>query len=171
MRGTSRRHVLNGILALAVTGIALHTLLFANIRLFTVVSGSMSPAMPTGSYILVTNGQYELLKPGDIATFRKDDIIITHRVMDLGYDGSFYYITKGDANKLPDPEPVRHHQILGRVVFIAPPIVLPLLTFLRNRTALLLLSLFLLIGIRQSVPAKKPAAVRQSPRFFRPTHK
>jgi signal peptidase len=102
------------------------------LRLFFVASGSMEPDIPTGSIIAVKSNPQSVLEPGLVITYQKDNILITHRIVDIGHDGSFYYITKGDANLGPDPEPVRHHQVTGKVVFVTPPFMAPALRYFRK---------------------------------------
>jgi signal peptidase I len=102
------------------------------VRLLYVASGSMEPAMPTGSVIAVRTRPGYFLEPGQVITYERDSILITHRVIETGHDGSFYYITKGDANLAEDAEPVRHQQIVGTVVFISPRSLVPLLRQLRS---------------------------------------
>jgi signal peptidase len=80
-------------------------------------TGSMLPVLGAGAYAL----QVMPLKPdeiqvGDIVSYNYDSRIIIHRVVEIGSDESGkYFITKGDNNLEPDPEPVRFSQI-DRVV-------------------------------------------------------
>lgn len=86
--------------------------------LMKVLSGSMSPVFETGDLIAVkpgdSNTKYEV---GDVITFRSAEnssVIITHRVLEVKIEDSFpVYVTKGDANKAVDPEPVRQAQVIG----------------------------------------------------------
>ena len=82
---------------------------------FVVGSGSMEPAIDSGSlvYVQETN-DYE---PGDVVTFRVDDRIVTHRVVDETSRG---YVTRGDANDAPDDWRVGDDQIVGEVVLAVP---------------------------------------------------
>ncbi len=80
-------------------------------------TGSMLPVLGAGAYAL----QVMPLKPddiqvGDIISYKYDGRIIIHRVIEISSDelGKFF-ITKGDNNPEPDPEPVRFSQI-DRVV-------------------------------------------------------
>ena len=70
-------------------------------QLFIVRSGSMTPAMPTGSLVVI--GPLEAGGPtaGDVVTIRLDSgVVVTHRVTRVfDLDGVPYIATKGDANE------------------------------------------------------------------------
>lgn len=86
------------------------------IRADIVFSGSMEPALRTGS-IAFTNIRKTEPEPGDIITYCLEDACITHRVVEKGRG---FYITKGDANDAADAVPVVSSQIIGTVVFSIP---------------------------------------------------
>jgi len=69
-----------------------------------VQSGSMEPAIHTGSVVMVKPASD--YKIGDVITFgevSKTKAPITHRIYDIKVvDGNPVYITKGDANNAPD---------------------------------------------------------------------
>jgi signal peptidase len=95
---------------------------------FVVLSGSMEPAIDTGSLIIIT--PHEDYRAGDIITFKKNpeasiknaNSVVTHRVYEkVKYSGKDeFYITKGDANNSPDNEPVYFNQIIGKVALNLP---------------------------------------------------
>ena len=100
-------------------------------QLFVVESGSMQPAIKTGSVLLVqpTNQVKKIASPVLMPVFEKGDIVtylagknpVTHRVVDVeGTAGQFTYQTKGDANKTPDQGKVAEKQILGKVILTVP---------------------------------------------------
>ena len=78
-------------------------------HIYTVVSGSMEPAIMTGSLVYIKEEAPEDMQQDDIIAFygTKDGAsIITHRVVENRVlMGEF--ITKGDANKTQDMNPVR----------------------------------------------------------------
>ncbi len=88
-----------------------------NVEPFIVLSGSMEPAIPTGSIVLADKNDSEI-NIGDIIAFHKGDISVTHRVSGIDEDGN--YITKGDANETIDLTPVAREQIIGKCRFIIP---------------------------------------------------
>ena len=80
---------------------------------FSTATGSMSPTMEKGDIVIVKIGE-QVLGVDDIITFKKDNAIITHRIIEQ-YGSSF--ITQGDNNNAQD-EPVMPNEIIGKVVHI-----------------------------------------------------
>jgi signal peptidase len=97
--------------ALAVLGVA--TLLFLSVgpmllpfQVFSVLSGSMEPGIPTGSLVVVTRVTASDVKIGDIITFQPPGrtSFVTHRVVTLDSGSGLPIVsTKGDANPAQDP--------------------------------------------------------------------
>jgi len=88
-------------------------------KLFVVLSGSMEPAMHTGSVVIIKpETQYKI---GDMVTFGKNtstQIPTTHRIVSTrAQDGVMLFTTKGDANNAPDGAEIRQSDIHGRVLF------------------------------------------------------
>jgi signal peptidase len=85
-------------------------------ELFTVVGGSMEPAIPTGSLIVATPVDEQKVAAGDVLTFRSDSgsAVVTHRVVRVVVqaDGTSFE-TKGDANRDPDAGLVPARAIVG----------------------------------------------------------
>ncbi|NLP37444.1 MAG: signal peptidase I [Firmicutes bacterium] len=121
--------------------------LFTQYRLFTVISGSMEPALHTGCIIVVDARPDTIYTPGDIITFREEKEFITHRITDLYYDGHFYYRTQGDANERPDQNLVPHQAVVGRVVFATGTILTLCINFLRSRLFFLTFIIFTTTGL------------------------
>lgn len=91
-------------------------------RLFVVSSGSMEPALYTGS-VVIAKPQVEY-RVGDIITFMNPDKNIgekqttTHRVERLvNKDGGIVYMTKGDANVFSDNVFIPANQVIGKVYY------------------------------------------------------
>ncbi|MEM2916173.1 MAG: signal peptidase I [Candidatus Woesearchaeota archaeon] len=80
-------------------------------------TGSMLPVLSHGSHAIQIVPKFpEDIHIGDIVSYNLDGVVIIHRVIGTGTDGKgVYFITKGDNNPEPDPEPVRFSQI-DRVV-------------------------------------------------------
>lgn len=80
----------------------------------SVLSGSMEPAIQTGSVISIkeTGADHHFAKDDVITFITDDDMIVTHRINQVQNDGKSY-ITKGDANDAVDLEPVRQENIIG----------------------------------------------------------
>jgi signal peptidase I len=91
-----------------------------HMKAYVVKSSSMEPAIKAGSVIYVS--QYregETISPGDIVSFQTGDAKVTHRVVAVDTEqGSV--ITKGDANKTRDSQPVTFDAIEGKVRFHIP---------------------------------------------------
>lgn len=93
-----------------------------NFKTMMVLSGSMEPAIKTGSIVIVKPAKdYRI---GDIITFgpmSKDKIPTTHRISDVKYNSGIpVYITKGDANNDPDTREISQKDIIGKVLFSIP---------------------------------------------------
>ena len=90
--------------------------------IYTVVSGSMEPAIPTGSLVYIENAQPEEIKEGDVIAFygaRDSAAVITHRVVENNtLMGQF--TTKGDANEKEDIKPVEYREFIGKVSYSIP---------------------------------------------------
>ena len=84
---------------------------------YVVMSGSMEPAIHTGSLVFVDTKDKDI-NVGDIIAFNKGDISVTHRVSGINEDGT--YITKGDANESIDSAPIAREQIIGTILFTVP---------------------------------------------------
>jgi len=91
------------------------------LRVLTVRSGSMSPAIFTGSVTFVSPAK--TYNVNDIITFRAQGKkeLVTHRIVeaDKSTDKNFYW-TKGDANDAPDSYKVPQIGIIGKVRFSLP---------------------------------------------------
>jgi signal peptidase len=89
---------------------------------FTVLSGSMEPAIGTGSVVFVAEVPADQVQEQDVITYRDDGgHLITHRVIEKHQaDDSLRFVTKGDANDAPDGEPVYRGDLVGTVLFSIP---------------------------------------------------
>lgn len=108
------------LLAVALVGVRL-----VGLQVYTVLSGSMEPTYRTGSVIYVKSVDYTTLQEGDPITFMMDEeTIATHRIVevipDLEEDGTIRFRTKGDANEVPDGNPVHYRNVIGKPVFSIP---------------------------------------------------
>lgn len=104
-------------------GIAVTSFLLSNgylsgqYRAFVVQSGSMEPAIKTGSVVITkSKSKYEI---GDVITFSlngKSKEHITHRIINV----SDTFQTKGDANEEPDLWQIQPEQIVGKSIITVP---------------------------------------------------
>jgi signal peptidase len=88
----------------------------------TVLSGSMEPAIGTGSIVFVAETPPEQIQENDVITYRDDGgNFVTHRVVEkIEVLTSVRFRTRGDANDAPDPEPVYQEDVVGTVLFSIP---------------------------------------------------
>lgn len=102
-----------------------------------IATGSMEPMIKPGDMILVERileyKDIERLKVGDVIQFKRDDILISHRIIEIVEEEDvMYYRTKGDNNSGPDSELVRLEDIKGSIRFVVPKIGWPTL-FIKGR--------------------------------------
>ena len=91
-------------------------------RTEVVISGSMEPALRTGSVVIVHPVDLSTIQQGDIVMFSSLDkkSLTTHRVVKIEPETGLGFITKGDANNNPDITPVLPDQVVGIVAFNIP---------------------------------------------------
>lgn len=97
------------------------------INLYTIVSGSMEPAIKVYDVIIDYHvDSPDDIKVGDVISFVSTSsisqgLIVTHRVQEIIKNGdSYQYITKGDFNAVADSSPAEFDNIIGKVVFKIP---------------------------------------------------
>ena len=77
-------------------------------QIYTVISGSMEPEIPTGSLVYVRHEEPDTIVKDDVIAFysnNADGSIITHRVVSNS-PAMGQFITKGDANEEKDMNPI-----------------------------------------------------------------
>jgi len=109
--------IFTALLVVAVLFVVISMLpISGNYKLLIVQSGSMEPAIRTGSVVAVKpEARY---KAGDVITFgdKGKDKTTTHRIVDIEVvTGKTYFITKGDANKTEDASKVPEEKVIGKV--------------------------------------------------------
>jgi len=94
--------------------------LWGDTRYEPVYTGSMEPAIPVGSVVVIKPVNPETLKVGDIICFKVSEsttITVTHRIINVTTEG---FITKGDANEDPDQWIVKRENVIGKAIFTIP---------------------------------------------------
>lgn len=87
-----------------------------------IITPSMEPTIPTGTYILAEKTNAQSVRVGDVIMFYSRDPQIygkinTHRVVEIFSDnGKISFITKGDNNPANDSYPVSADDLIGRYV-------------------------------------------------------
>ncbi len=90
---------------------------------YAVMSGSMEPAIPAGSLIVVTPcGGPEEIREGDVLAFTAGNAVAAHRVVGITElpAGGVGYRTQGDANERPDAGLVSCDDVIGVVRWHVP---------------------------------------------------
>jgi signal peptidase len=91
----------------------------------TVLTSSMEPHLPPGTFIVVRPTPIADIHIGSVMTYQiesgKPDVI-THRVVEVRSEsnGSVSFITKGDNNDEADPNPVIPEQVKGTLWYSVP---------------------------------------------------
>lgn len=82
---------------------------------FIVLSGSMQAEIDPGDIVVVQEVDTSTLQVGDIIAYKTDDdIVITHRIVDIVEDeGETKLVTKGDNNNANDSNYVELSQVEG----------------------------------------------------------
>lgn len=97
-------------------------LTIGNIYVFEVASASMYPKYQVGDIIVVKKEKPALLKVGDDVTYlgkasNLNGLTITHQIISTREDnGKHYFVTKGLANEVEDPE-ISEDDIYGKVFY------------------------------------------------------
>lgn len=90
----------------------------------TVLTGSMEPAYPPGTLVIVRPVAQEEIRIGDVITYQLESgrpEVVTHRVVGITMtDQGQALVTKGDNNPSADPNPVLPVQVRGEVWYGIP---------------------------------------------------
>ena len=88
-------------------------------KLIAIASDSMSPVYRRGDAVIYEKIDVKKLEVGDILAFRKNNIVITHRIVKIWKQNDrYYFTTKGDNNNSVDSFKTSEDLVLGRVVSI-----------------------------------------------------
>lgn len=90
----------------------------ASLKVYVVVSESMTPSLKVGDVIFTWHFEPQHIHVNDIVTYKESNLTITHRVYAKQETG---LITKGDANNVTDGL-VKYEQVVGKVIFVLPKI-------------------------------------------------
>ena len=72
----------------------------------------MAPTIAKGDIVIIKIG--DEIKEDDIITYKKENVLITHRIVSINGDT---IIAKGDYNNIED-EPINKDTVIGKVVHI-----------------------------------------------------
>ncbi|WP_323960995.1 signal peptidase I [Arthrobacter sp. JZ12] len=92
---------------------------------YTVLTQSMEPGYPPGTFIVVKPIPFDELQLGDVITYQLESgkpEVVTHRITGVSstQQGEPTFITKGDNNSAEDPVPVREIQVRGKLFYAVP---------------------------------------------------
>lgn len=112
-----------GVTALVVAAVVVPRL--AGATPYTVLTGSMAPAYPPGTLVVVRPVDVADVRTGDVVTYQLESgrpTVVTHRVVGVGWtaEGDKVLTTRGDANAMADADRVRDVQLRGEVWYSLP---------------------------------------------------
>ena len=92
---------------------------------YSVLTGSMAPTYPPGTFLVVKPTDFDTLQTGDVVTYQIESgrpDVVTHRIIGFssGQDGERQLITQGDNNDLADETPVMEIQVRGELFYAVP---------------------------------------------------
>lgn len=92
---------------------------------YSVLTNSMAPGYPPGTFLVVKPSDIDSLQVGDVITYQMESgrpEVITHRVTSLtaNQDGERLLITQGDNNDVVDADPVTDVQVRGKLFYAVP---------------------------------------------------
>ncbi len=93
-----------------------------------VATGSMKPMIHPGDMVVIRKSKNSEVKVGDVVQYKKDNIFIFHRIIDIKKEkDGVKYQTKGDNNTVPDSDLVSIDMIKGKVIKVVPKVGWPTL--------------------------------------------
>lgn len=134
-REDARRHSLLHYLAVSLSAAVLALLLGVAVAVIglpalvggsamTVLTQSMEPRLPPGTLVVIRPTPVDEIRVGDVITYQirsGEAAVVSHRVISKTYEnGELTFITQGDNNDAPDPEPVHAVQIRGTLWYSIP---------------------------------------------------
>ncbi|WP_299165525.1 signal peptidase I [uncultured Arthrobacter sp.] len=92
---------------------------------YTVLTNSMAPGYPPGTFIVVKPAPFDELGIGDVITYQLESgrpEVVTHRITGVSatQQGERTYITKGDNNSVEDAAAVLEVQVKGKLFYAVP---------------------------------------------------
>ncbi len=118
-REYNKKHFLSLLLPALITGIFVYfTSGYFHYNALAIASGSMTPNINKGDVVIIEkiDNNFTSLKKGKVIAFKKDNRIIVHRLVNIIKDkDTYYFYTKGDANKDIDNFVIEGDMIIGVV--------------------------------------------------------
>jgi signal peptidase len=127
-----KKHVLEkeGPLGWIITSLLSVAIIWFTVGVFpiypsVIATGSMEPMIKPGDVILVKKVDRNDVKVSinDVIQFDRDNILISHRIIEIGEDEEgTYYTTKGDNNSTADSRKVKPQEVRGKIILVVPKI-------------------------------------------------
>ena len=120
----------------------------------------MRPTLYENDIIIVKEYNNNHLKENDIITFKHENRIISHKIINIeNINGERIFHTKGDNNQIPDDFNIKHEQIYGKFLFRIPKIGRAV-EYIQNENGLikvflLIIIVFILFGINDNKKNKR----------------
>ncbi len=157
------------LLTLTAVALGMGAIRLSGQSLLVITGSSMEPTIHKGAVVLVQPVAPDDVRVGDVTTFSLRGETVTHRVIaaETSADGRVF-VTKGDANAVPDPEPKIFADRVGLVRRSIPLVgyaVVSLQAY--GRVAMLGLSLVTLLASIAGVVRRTVAARAVSPQLRR----
>jgi len=100
--------------------IAITPLKPVGISVFVVVNDDMKPTLCVGDIVLLIHNESNI-GIGDIIGYKSNGEIVISRVIKIvRSDNEIAFITKGDASKYPNPEPIYASKVIGKYLLHIP---------------------------------------------------
>lgn len=122
LKGIFTAFLLCALLLIIMQKVSDNNIAIGGIRIFSVASESMKDEYAIGDIIITKKVGPTEINVGDNVTylgnkFEMAGLVVTHKVVSRRKeDGTYYYITKGTANEIEDPE-ITFDQIYGKVIY------------------------------------------------------
>lgn len=119
---------------------------------FEVGTGSMEPTIKIGDIVIekIVKDKEKLGK-NDIISYKKENTIITHRIIDIQDN---YIITKGDYNNKTDT-PFEKKEVIGKVIKIIPNISILVKVIKTKKVYMMIIATIIMFIITFSVDINK----------------
>ena len=117
-----RRLILKLLIVIIITMLIYLVLGIGKYRLAGITSSSMHPNLKRGDAIIIKKVKdIDELDKGKIIAYRKEDMLVVHRIIKIDkINEAYIFTTKGDNNKEVDSYTLSLNNIYGEVVFRIP---------------------------------------------------
>lgn len=135
---------------IVIIAVALVAVKVSGCYLFTIETGSMTPAYPVNTVVLVKPCDFSEISIGDTVTYvmNAEGTTVTHRVVAIDTEERTF-TTQGDANSTADASPVLYENVIGKVIVGIPKIgvVVKVITANDNRNIIIAIIILLFAAV------------------------